>query len=67
VQADFSALPGAIFNVYRVADVKPGDDAWKIRSGSLLPAGMLETALAQRQGLSCCDVAAWFEHVLLSD
>ena len=30
--------PDAVFNVYGVHDIKPGDDPWKIWGGSLLPA-----------------------------
>jgi glycosyltransferase involved in cell wall biosynthesis len=42
----FPRCPDAILNVYGVTDIKPGDDAWKIWSGSLLPAGMSEAAQA---------------------
>lgn len=36
----FLRCPGAVLNVYGVNDLKPGDDAWKIWGGTLLPAGV---------------------------
>jgi hypothetical protein len=36
--------PRAILNVYGISDIKPGDDAWKIWEGSLLPSGVAPAA-----------------------
>ncbi len=33
------ALPGAVLDVYGVNSLKPGDDAWALWAGTLLPAG----------------------------
>jgi Glycosyl transferases group 1 len=38
--------PNAILNVYGISDINPGDDAWKIWQGSLLPLGIDPTAKA---------------------
>jgi glycosyltransferase involved in cell wall biosynthesis len=38
--------PDALFQVYGVHDLKPGDDPWRVWSGTFLPAGLSETARA---------------------
>ena len=38
--------PGAVFNIYGITDLKPGDDAWQMWQGTLLPADVSPAAKA---------------------
>jgi glycosyltransferase involved in cell wall biosynthesis len=38
--------PDALFHIYGIHDLKPGDDPWRVWSGSFLPTGLSETARA---------------------